>query len=168
MIQITCALSQRDFFESMIATRNCNRWAKWGYRVAFVVLACLSVFSVLKFSRSQGVSSLIPLLSLLALWAFLLWASPWLSARTRFLKQPSVQRQRTVSFGDKAVDWQWDGGSIVVEWKTYIRWIESKNQIVLCSPLIQSGIVPKRALNAEQLSELRTLLTQKVGAGIRA
>jgi YcxB-like protein len=74
--------------------------------------------------------------------------------------------QRTASFDGDAVIWHWDGGSIVLEWKTYIRWIESKNQIVLCPPLIRTGIVPKRALNAEQLSELRTLLTQKIGAGI--
>lgn len=166
MIQITYALSQRDFFESLIAIRNCKPWAKWGYRAASALLVCLSVFSVLRSPRSQS-ASLIPLMSLLALWAFLLWASPWLSARTQFLKQPSVQRQRTVSFEGDAVIWHWDGGSIVVEWKTYTRWIESKNQIVLCSSVIQSGIVPKRALNTEQLPELRTLLTQKIGAGIR-
>ena len=50
--------------------------------------------------------------------------------------------------------------------KTFTRWMETKNLILLCSSPIQCSIVPKRALNAEQVSELRTLLTQKVGAGL--
>jgi len=167
MMQITYALSQRDFFESLIAIRNRKTWAKLVFRAAPVILVSLVVFSVLTSPRSQLISNLIPTVSMLLLWSYLLWASPWLSARTQFMKQPSAQGQRTASFDGNAVHWQWDGGSSVVEWKTYMRWMESKNQILLCSSPIQCGIVPKRALNAEQLSELRTLLTEKIGAGWR-
>lgn len=167
MIQITYALNQRDFFESMIAIRNRKTWAKWFFRVTPAFLVCLVVFLVLTSPRLQLISTLILLLSLLLLWTLLLWVSPWLSARTQFLKQPSAQGQRMASFDGNAVNWQWDGGSSIVEWKTYMRWMESKNQILLCSSPIQCGIVPKRALNAEQLSELRMLLTQKIGAGLR-
>jgi len=55
-----------------------------------------------------------------------------------------------------------------VEWKTYVRWMETRNQILRCSSPVQCAIVPKRALSAEQLSELRTLLTENIGAGLRA
>jgi YcxB-like protein len=116
---------------------------------------------------SQLISGLAPVLLFLLVWAYLLWVAPWLSARTQFLKQPAAQGQRTGSFDGDGVKWQWEGGTSVVEWKTYIRWMESKNEILICSSPIQCGIVPKRALNAEQLSELRTLLTQKIGAGLR-
>lgn len=166
-MQITYALNQRDFFESLIAIRNRKTWPKWVFRAALLLLVSLIAFSVLTSPRSQLVSNLIPLLALLLLWVVLLWACPWWSARTQFLKQPSAHGQRTASFDSNAVHWEWDGGSSVVEWKTYIRWMESENQVLLCSSPIQCGIVPKRALNAEQLSELRTLLTQKIGAGLR-
>jgi hypothetical protein len=167
MMLVTYALSQRDFFESMIAIRNRKKWAKWVVRASPALLVCLIVFSALRTPRSQLVSNLTPLLFFLLLWAFLLWGSPWLFARTQFLKQPSAQGQQTASFDADEVKWQWDGGSSVVQWKTYIRWMESKTQILLCSSPVQCGIVPKRALNAEQLSELRTLLTQKIGTALR-
>ncbi len=167
MMQVTYALSQHDFFESMIAIRNRKRWAKWFFRGTLPFLACLIAFEVLRSPRSQLVPNLAPLLFLVLLWAFLLWGSPWWFARTQFLKQPSAQGQRTASFDGDGVKWQWDGGLSVVQWKTYIRWMESKNQILLCSSPVQCGIVPKRVLNSEQLSELRTLLTQKIGAALR-
>jgi hypothetical protein len=167
MMQVTYALNQRDFFESMIAIRNRKKWAKWVFRASLPFLACLIAFAVLRSPRSQLVPNLAPLLFLVLLWAFLLWGSPWWFARTQFLKQPSAQGQHTVSFDGDEVKWQWDGGSSVTQWKTYIRWMESKNQILLCSSPVRCGIVPKRALNEEQLSELRTLLTQKIGAALR-
>lgn len=167
MMQITYALSQRDFFESMIAIRNRKRWAEWLFRASPVLLVCLTVFSAITSPRSQLISNIAPLLFLFLVWVFLLWGSPWLFARTQFLNQPSAQGQRTALFDGDEVKWQWDGGSSAVQWKTYIRWMESKNQILLCSSPVQCGIVPKRALHGEQLSELRTLLTQKIGAALR-
>lgn len=166
-MQITYALTQRDVFESTIAIRNRKKWAKWGFRAILAFLVLLIVLSVLTSPRSQLMSTLAPLLFLLLLWMFLLWASPWWFARTQFLKQPSAQGARTASFDNDGVRWHWDGGSGVAEWKTYIRWMETRNQILLCTSPVQCSIVPKRALNADQLSELGTLLTQKLGAGLR-
>ena len=166
-MQITYTLSQRDFFESIIAIRNRKRWAKLVFRATLPFLVCVVAFATLKAPRSQVASTMAPLLVLFLLWAFLLWGSPWWFARTQFLKQPSAQGSRTASFDGDGVKWQWDGGTSIVEWKTYMRWMESKNEILLCSSPIQCGIVPKRALRAEQLSELRTLLTQKIGTGLQ-
>ena len=169
-MQLTYTLTQRDFFEAVIAIRNRKKWAKWIFRAIppfFLFLVVVLVFQSPHSQRSQLISNLIPILALLLLWSFFLWGSPWLYARTQFLKQPSVHGPRTACFDDNEVKWQWDGGSSVVQWKTYIRWMESKNEILLCSSPVQCGIVPKRAMNAEQLSELRRLLTQTVGAGLR-
>jgi hypothetical protein len=167
MMQFTYALTQRDFFESIIAIRNRKAWAKWVFRVLPVLLVVSIVLSILTASRSQLLSSLVPLLFFLLFWTFLLWGSPWLFARQQFLKQPSAQGEHTVSFDSDVVRWHWNGGSSTVEWKSYVRWMETKNQILVCSSPLQCGIVPKHALNAEQLLELRTLLTQKLGAGLR-
>ena len=80
--------------------------------------------------------------------------SPWWLARTEIVKQPSAQGQRTASFDSNGVNWPWNGGSSCVEWKTYVRWMETKNQILLCSSPVQCAVVPKRALSPEQISEL--------------
>jgi hypothetical protein len=165
-MQFSYTLTQRDFFDSIIAVRNRKAWAKWSFRVLPVLLILLIVVSLLTDSRSQLVSSLTPLLFFLLFWTFLLWGSPSLFARKQFLKQPSAQGKRSALFDTDGVKWQWNGGTSAVEWKSYIRWMETKDQILVCSSPVQYDIVPKRALNAEQLSELRTLLTEKLGAGL--
>jgi hypothetical protein len=165
-MEITYALTHRDVFDSTIAIRNRKKWAKWVFRLSLPVLGLTIVFRFLASSGSQLVSQLAPLLLLSLLWVFLLWGSPWWFARTQF-RQPSSQGERTASFDDNEVKWWWNGGSSATEWKTYVRWMESRNLILLCSSPIQCAIVPKRALNAEQLSHLRALLTQKLGAGLR-
>jgi YcxB-like protein len=166
-MQITYSLTQHDFFDSTIAIRNRKRWAKWVFRASLPVLGLLIVFSLFTSPASKLVSNLAPLLFFILLWAFLLWGSPWWLARTQFLKQPSAQGQRTASCDGNGVNWQWDGGSSAVEWKTFIRWMETKDQILLCSSPVQCAIVPKRFLSSEQLPELRALLTQNIGAGLR-
>jgi hypothetical protein len=131
-MKITYALTQRDFFDSMIAIRNRKRWAKWVFRASLPVLGLLIVFSLFTSPAPKLMLNLAPLLFFVLLWAFLLWGSPWWLARTQS-KQPSVQGQRTASLDSNGVHWQWDGGSSVTEWKTYIRWMETKNEILLCS-----------------------------------
>ena len=165
-MKITYALTQRDFFDSMIAIRNRKRWAKWVFRASIPVLGLLIVFSLFTSPAPKLVLNLARLLFFVLLWAFLLWGCPWWLARTQS-KQPSVQGQRTASLDSNGVNWQWNGGSSAVEWKTYMRWMETKNQILLCSSPVQCAIIPKRALSAEQLSELQTLLTENVGAVLR-
>jgi len=166
-MQITYALSQRDFFESLIAIRNRKKWGKWGFRLSLPAMGLSTLYLLFTSPRPELVSNLAPFLFLVMLWTFMVWCSPWFSARVQFVKQPSAQGPRSALFDSDGVKWQWDGGSSAVEWKTYTRWMETKKLILLCSSPIHCTIVPKRALNAEQLSELRTLLTQKIGSGLR-
>ena len=116
-MQITYALSQRDVFESTIAIRNRKTWAKWGCRVILAFLLSLIIRSTLTSPLSQLMSNVAPLLFLLLLWAFFLWASPWWFARTQFLKRPSSRGQQTISLDRNGVKWQWDGGLSVTEWR---------------------------------------------------
>jgi YcxB-like protein len=166
-MQISYALSRRDFFESMIAIRNRKNWAKWVFRLSIPVLGLSILFALFTSPRSQLVSNVAPLLFLVLAWTFLLWGSPWWSARTQFVKTPSAQGERTASFSSDGVNWKWNGGSSAVEWKSFTRWMETEKLFLLCLSPIQCGIVPKRALNAEQLSELRALLIEKIGVGQR-
>ena len=167
MMQITYALTQHDLFDSAIAIRNRKKWAKWVFRASLPALGLAILFSVLRSPGSELISNVTPLVFLVLLWAFLLWGSPWWLARTQFAKRPSSQGQRTASFDSNGVGWQWNGGSSAMEWQTFIRWMETKNQILLCSSPVECATIPKRSLNSDQLLELRTLLAQKIGPGLK-
>jgi len=60
------------------------------------------------------------------------------------------------------VHWRWNGGASDVEWKNYIRYVESKRQFLLYLSPAAFNMVPKRALTSEQVSEFRTLLAQNI------
>ena len=169
-MEVNYELTQRDFFESLIAHRNRKKWVKWSFRVFItvaIIFAGLSLFVAAMRPSAETLSNLFPFLGLVGLWCLLMWGSPWWLARTQFLKQPSAQGRRRALFDGDGIHWRWDGGSSEVEWKSYVRWMETRNEILLYTSPVLFGIVPKRALTPEQLSELRTLLTQNIGAGLR-
>ena len=58
--------------------------------------------------------------------------------------------------------WRWNGGSSDVDWKNYIRWAEGRNQILFYTSPACFNILPKRAIAAEQLNEIRSLLNQNI------
>jgi hypothetical protein len=166
IVQITYKLKQRDFFESFIAMRNRKTWMKWGFRFIVVALAFLVTWRLvwgMRHSGDQTTSDLLIPLVLLAVWVFMMWGSPWSLARSHFSKQPSAQEQRKAILDSSGIQWRWDGGSTTTEWRTYIHWTETKNDILLFTSPIQCGIIPKRDLQTEQLAELRTLLTNNIG-----
>lgn len=169
-MQITYELTQRDFRESFIGDRKGRPLLKWFcYLVAIVLtfLVGLGLIMVAIHPSVQPPSYLFEFLGLGGLWCMLWWGYPWWLARTQFQKKPSAQGLRTVLFDREGIHSSWDGGSGHAEWRNYVRWIETRNEIVLYTSPVQFGIVPKRALNAEQLSELRALLTQNIGNGLR-
>ncbi|HEV2698577.1 MAG TPA: YcxB family protein [Terriglobales bacterium] len=79
-----------------------------------------------------------------------------------FRKQPGAHGPKRVTLDADGVHLRGDGGSSDVAWKNYIRWVEGKNQILLCFSPASFHILPKRALVPEQLVELRELLRQHI------
>jgi len=65
---------------------------------------------------------------------------------------------------DTGVHWRWSGGVSDIEWKNYIRALEGKNQILFYTSPAAFNMLPKRALTAEQLTEVRQLLAQHIPA----
>ena len=57
---------------------------------------------------------------------------------------------------------RWDGGSSVVEWKTFVKWADGKNQVRLYSSQVNFLVIPKRALDPPHLVELRALLAPDI------
>jgi hypothetical protein len=138
---------------------------KWAVRLFVAGLAGIAMTGVIVSAtthNTNAISNVFPLILLVLIWVALFWIAPWRGARTQFLKQPAVRGLRITVLDNTGVHQKWDGGSSDVEWKSYIRWLEAKNQILLYSSPVSFGMIPKRAMNDAQLSELRTLLTQNI------
>ena len=167
-MELTYQLTQRDFFDSIIAHRNRATFTKWAVRlVVFIFALLLLAMPLLLATRpnAQTLSQGARVFGAAALWAALIWGFPWWSSRNQFLKQPAAQGLRTMLLDAAGVHWRWNGGSADVEWKNYIRSLESKRQFLLYSSPYCFNILPKRALTPEQISEFRALLLQKVSRG---
>lgn len=101
--------------------------------------------------REEGVSIFI--LALLGLFfLFIIWLQPRLTARKAIL--------RTVEwrFSDEGVHIQSDVASSDILWKAFIRFREGPKVLLLYTQKGLANFIPKRALDASQLEELRTLI----------
>jgi hypothetical protein len=165
-MQLSYQLTQRDFYESLIAHRNRSLITKWLIRLLVTALVLVTLGGSVLFATegdTKILTNLGPLFLLLILWAWFMWVSRWWVSRSLFLKQPAVRGTRTVVFDPTGVHHRWDGGSSDVEWKTYVRWHEASNVIMLYTSPLTWTIVPKRALDTAQLIELRALIADNMG-----
>jgi len=122
------------------------------------------LFGFLFKPSAEAGRNLLPLLGLVIAWVATLWILPRRTIRRQFLKQPGAHGPRTLLLDSTGVHWRWNGGSSDVEWKNYIRSVEGKNQILFYTSPACFNILPKRALAADQLDEIRVLLKQHVQA----
>jgi len=165
-MEITYELSQKDFTESFAAHRNRRpvmRWIRWTIAWILIVASALVLFGSI---RTGNTETLLPFFLVVAMWLVILAGGPlWWSARRQFLKQPGARGPRTVLFDDIGAHWRWNGGSSDVEWKNYVRSVEGKNHILVYTSPACFNIVPKRALDKEELIRVLALLKQRIPAG---
>jgi hypothetical protein len=163
-MEIPYQLTQRDFYDSIIAHRNRNVFSKWLYRLnkalALAGLALVIIFGVSVIPYAEWPSSYVPLFLLCIFIACLLWISPRLIAGSQFSKQPAVQGPRTVLIDSVGAHWRFNGGSSEHEWKNFVRVLETKTHFLFYSSPASFNPVPKRALTPEQMAEFRALLLQ--------
>jgi hypothetical protein len=165
-MEITYELTQGDFLDSLIAHRNGSAYRKWSFRLVFSSLfvsvgLCLLMLAERPHDESLR-ASLAPWIALGVIWAVVMWARPRWWARNQYTKQPGVQGPRTVIIDAEGVHSCWNGGSSDIEWKNYIRYVESKRHFLLYSSPVIFNTLPKRALTPEQVSEFRKLLAQNI------
>jgi hypothetical protein len=164
-MQIAYELTQKDFTESYGAHRNRNVFIKWAKRLFAWVLCLLTAFILFGLAvkpSAQIAKNLLPFFGLVVMWLGVSWCLPWWSMRRQFLKQPGAHGPRTVLLDASGAHWRWNGGSSDVEWKNYVRSVEGTNQFLFYTSPACFNILPKRALGAEQLSEIRDLLKQNM------
>jgi hypothetical protein len=164
-MQINYELTQKDFTEAYTAHRNSRPLRKWSRRL-FVWIVGLAtailLFGFLVRPSWEMARGLMPFFVLVTIWIGVLWVLPSWMMRRQFLGQPGARGPRTLTLDAAGVHWRWNGGSSDVEWKNYIRSVEGKNLILFYTSPACFNIVPKRAIAAEQLDELRVLLKQQI------
>lgn len=114
-------------------------------------------------NRETKIGTILPLFILAGIWALLIWGAPWFSARSQFLQQPAAKGSRTMTLDGSGVHWRWNGGQADVEWRNFIRFVESKTVFLLYTSPACFNIVPKRAFVAGEAESFRGLLQEKVG-----
>ncbi len=159
-MEITYRLAQRDFYEAFLAHRKRSTIIKWLYRMLsyfLLIIIVVNLVGIFIRPNANTLTDLPPIAITAAFWAGIIWFLPWLTARNQFTKQPAAHGSKTVFIDSSGVHWRWDGGSSDVEWKTFIRIIEAKYQFLFYSSPACFNIVPKRALQPEQITAFHAL-----------
>ena len=167
-MQVTYQLTQKDLREALTAHRNPSA-SIFLRPVSYLLL--LGFFSglcvLLAHFNSARFSTDLRLLEFGSLWAAILWALPWVSARQQFFRTPSFSAPKAMSCNPDGILWDWDGGSTEVEWKSFIRLHETKRLLLLYTSPSFFQLVPKRAFNSEELANFRALLGTKFAQSTR-
>lgn len=162
-MEIAYELTQNDFTEAYTAHRSRNSAIKWTRTIAFWLVIAFASFVFYGSMKARNTMSLLPFFFLAILWlAVFRGIIPRWYMRRQYTKQPGAHGPRKLMLDASGAHWQWNGGSADVEWRNYIRSLEGANQILFYTSPSCFNILPKRALNPAQLSELRALLAQNI------
>jgi len=164
-MQIDYELTQSDFTEAFVAHRNRRGSAQWVRVILFWLIVLVSAVVLYGAVKSHNFSPALPFFFISFLWIVVIQGIiPWWYVRRQYTKQPGAHGPRTLTLDETGAHWRWNGGSSDIEWKNYIRSVEGKNQILFYTSPACFNILPKRAIAAEQLSELRLLLDQNISS----
>jgi hypothetical protein len=162
-MEITYELTQEDFTEAFTAHRSRSSAIRWVRIIAFWLVIAFASFVLYGSVRAHNTKSLLPFFFLAILWLVVIWGIiPRWYMRRQFTKQPGAHGPRKLTLDASGAHWRWNGGSAEVEWRNYIRSVEGVNQILFYTSPSCFNILPKRALNPDQLVELRALLAQNI------
>ena len=164
-VEITYELTEKDFFDSMIAHRNRTASSRWSFRIMLLVAllaAGFGVFLIIKEPDSQLTINAIVLIAVAVFWGGCKWARPRWAARKQYRQQPSAQGPRTLVLDSTGMHWRWDGGTSDVAWENVIRYLEWRSEFLLYTSPVMFIMVPKRALSSDQVADFRSLLAQHV------
>jgi hypothetical protein len=162
-MEVTYELRKADLVDAVKVHRNRSAFSKWFPRtiatIAFVA-AGVGLLQMASGRTSQTFSNFAPLFVLAALWAGIIWVSPWLFAKRMF--GPSLKGPRTIQVDAGGVQLRWSGGKSDFAWNNFIRYLEGSSHFLLYTSPSSFTAVPKRAFTPQQLSEFRTILARDI------
>jgi len=167
-MEIKYELTKRDFYEALIAHQYRSKFSKccrYSMPVFIAIFLGVSLLSAVFSPISQWLSTAVPMLLISVFWAGLLWGLPWLMAGKQFVKQPLAHGSKTGIFDAAGIHWFGDSAESKLEWKHYIRVLDSKNHFLFYISPFAFNIVPKRAFTAEQIADLRELIANHILQG---
>lgn len=162
-MEVTYELTKADLVDAVKVHRNRSAFSKWFPRtiatIAFVA-AGVGLLQMASSRTSQTFSNFAPLFVLAALWAGIIWVSPWLFAKR--MLGPSLKGPRTIQVDARGIQLRWSGGKSDFAWNNFIRYLEGNNHFLLYTSPALFTVVPKRAFMPEQLAEFRTILGRDI------
>jgi hypothetical protein len=146
-------------------SKGASPFTRWTLRLGVWFGAFLLLIGIVFVITGQRtINVLWPPFLLGALWIWLgMGGSYRFSARNQFTKNPSLRQPRRVDFNQDGLKTDAGVASSQHSWKAYVRCVESNACFLLYTSPACFNIIPKRALQPEQLSELRQLLQANIG-----
>jgi hypothetical protein len=168
-MQIDYEITERDFYDGLIASRNSKRFNYWlVLLVKFFAGIMLLLYLVLIISshgtvREQStLLNLRPLAFLCVFWLIILYAGPWYYARKQYRSQPAVQGKRTLIADNESLSFHGEGIDFSANWNKFIRYSEGRTVFNLYTSSTLFQVIPKRRFTKEELAEFRELLSCNV------
>jgi hypothetical protein len=160
-------LSEKDFIDAQ-RTHLRKRYAKAGI-VSIVGFGCLVLLGIvggvlwLIDRNSQIAKQMTPLTILVMIGCLLmLWVWSGLPYRQQFRKIRALQLPMQISVTDTEISYESQNGQSKISWSAIEAWRESKSIFMLYTQPSVFSILPKRVLNADEITAFRAL-TSKVG-----
>ncbi len=166
-MQVTYELTADDYRHALLAHRNRNLITRWWMLLLtgfFTAWAALQVYLAVVTDQSWIRWSLPLTLFSICLLLFEHWGSPYLNARRQFRNTPSAHGAVTLDVQDSGLHFRSEGTDALVAWSRYVKWIEGECVFVLFSSPWMFVSIPKRAFDADQQSQFRETLRQKISA----
>jgi hypothetical protein len=164
-MEIAYELTQNDFTEAFRVHRQRNSAVKGLLVVVFWMGIAFASHVLYGAVRAHDTIRLLPLSFLVILWIIVVEIFPRWNVRRQFTKQPGAHGPKKRMLDASGAHWRWNGGSAGGEWRNYTRSIEGAHQILFYTSPSCFNILPKQALNPDQLAELRALLAQNIRKG---
>ena len=164
-MEVTYQLTVDDYHRAIKAYRTRTAFLRWMFRAGVGVMVLAFSAGILLFvlePHGNAIKNLLPLLVVCALWSFSLWAAPHLSARRQFRGSPSANNPVTLEASDAGLHFRTAHSDSRGDWTAYVRWLEEERVFAVFPNSRIFIAIPKRAFTADQVSEFRELLREKI------
>jgi hypothetical protein len=129
-----------------------------------VVLGLVGGVSWLIDQKSEAARQMAPMAILLVLFSLItLWPWSGIPYRRQFRKIKALHLPIQISVTDTEISYASQNGQSKISWSAIEAWRESKSIFMLYTQPSVFSILPKRVLNADEITAFRELLTSKAG-----
>lgn len=164
VLEISYQLTIDDYRQGFKAMRRRTTFSRWSsrftYSCFFLVLAAAIFLSLL--GPDKSFSNLFPLWALVAFLTCVIWYSPYRIARKMIKGSPSASLPHTMEISESGIYSRSAIGESRFTWDLIVGWVEVDRVFALFPSPVSFFPIPKRAMSADQQTDLRGLLQARV------